>query len=61
MTREQVDKRINDIACRVYDVDPGEPDPQQFAIEADINVLLDDLGVIFDEQSTDSKEEEKQK
>ena len=45
MTREELDKRINDIACRVYEVDPDEPDPQQFAIEREIRELLVDLGV----------------
>ena len=48
MTKEEVNTRINEIACRVYEVDPDEPDPQQFAIEDEIQQLLNDLGVTYD-------------
>ena len=48
MKKEEVEKRINEIACRVYEVDENEPDPQQFAIEREIEQLLIDLGVKYD-------------
>lgn len=45
MSKEELEKRITEIASRVYDVDENEPDPQQFAIERDIEQLLIDLGI----------------
>lgn len=43
MTEKEIRKRITEIACRVYDVDPNEPDPQQFAIEREIGELIAEI------------------
>ena len=49
MTEEEADKIINDIACRVYEVDSSYPDAQQFAIEREIKELLNNLGVVYED------------
>ena len=39
---QEWEKRITEIASRVYDVDPEDPDPQRFAIEREIKELLEE-------------------
>jgi len=51
MTKEEVEKRIDEIASIVYEIDPDEPDPSEFALKDDIRQLLDDLGVIYEEST----------
>lgn len=50
MKREEVERIINKIAYRVYNVDPEEPDFQECAIKEEIEELLIKLGVTYDEE-----------